>query len=128
MRLIALVIPFLFAVSLPGEEVFAVKEGENRFSYYIQDDKDAGLYYKSGIKTPQTALRPTAFLKIAFLPGTEPDPIISSYSLRYIKSYPSYTLYEAPSPQESVAIASKIWEEKGVRFAIPFFERKKQLK
>jgi hypothetical protein len=128
MRLTTFLIVVLFSLTLQAEEIFAVKEGKNRFSYYIQDAEDPGLYYKSGVKTPRMALRPTPFIKIAFAPGTDPDAVTTPYALRRFRSYPDFNLYEAPSPTEAVAIASRIWEAPGVRFAVPVFERRKELK
>ena len=128
MRLRSLLILTFATLSLFGQEVFAVKEGENRFAYYVQDETDPGLYYKSGVKTAQTALRPTPLIKIAFDQGIEPEALLTPYDLRLIKTFASYSLYEASSPQKSVAIASRIWETTGIRYAVPLFERKKELK
>lgn len=127
MRILILIILWLSTLSLWASEIFAVKEGPDRFSYYVQDSSDPGLYYKSGVRTSPMALRPTPFIKIAFIPEADPDAIMTPYSLRLVKAYPAFRLYEALSPQEAVAIASKIWEEPGVRSAVPLFERKKQL-
>lgn len=128
MRTIYLITSLLLSTILADETVFAIKEETDRFSYYVQDTDTPGVYYKSGVRTSRMALRPTPFVKIAFDTGTEPGGIVALYSLTPVRSYPGFTLYEAPSPGEAVDIASRIWEEPGVRSAVPVFGREKRLK
>ncbi len=128
MRILFLITLLIFSTVLNAQEVFVVKEGVNRFSYFTRDADDPALFYLSGVKTPRTALRPTPFIKIAFDAESDPENIITAYPLSLRKSYPGFALYEAPSPQQVMNVASKIWEEPGVRFAIPVFVREKQLK
>ena len=54
----------LFMSRLIANDVYVIKEGENRFSYYIPDTNTENIYYKAGIKSKQMALQPTHYLKI----------------------------------------------------------------
>lgn len=118
---------FIFSTLVQATEPFAVKTGENRFSYYLQDADDPGIFYKSGVTAPGTACRPTGFIKVAFLENSDNESIASRYSLELYQNYPGFALYLAPSPNDAMPIAAAIWEEPGVRFAVPLCEQKKRL-
>ena len=118
---------FFLSVLAQAAEPFAVKTGDNRFSYYVQDDNDPGVFYKSGLTATGAACRPTGLIKIGFLENSDSESIASRYSLELYQSYPGFILYLTPLPKDAMPIAAAIWEEPGVRFAVPLCEQKKRL-
>lgn len=118
---------FILSTLARAAEPFAVKTGENRFSYYVRDADDPGLFYKSGVTAPGAVCRPTGFIKVGFLESSDRAAIAARYSLDPYQSYPGFTIYLAPAPKDAMSIAAAIWEEPGVRFAVPLCEQKKRL-
>jgi hypothetical protein len=115
----------LFALPAFAAEVFAVKSGPDRFSYYTKDAADSTLYYKSGVTA--APCRVTGFLKVRLAEGTDPEAVIREFGLELHERYPEGLYFFKTSAEAAMPAAALIWERPGVLFAEPVCARTKRL-
>lgn len=131
-------IPLLTIMLLAAKlaaEVYAVKIGEDNFTYYSTPTKDGSaqktagnIYYRHAKETEANRVVATGLITVKLDEYADKAAFAQSNDLRLIEKIKSGTyLFKNISGTGDVELCAKLWEQEGVRFAVPLFQTRKRL-
>lgn len=118
---------FWITAELSGA-VYAVKTGEESFTYFSTAEGSKNVYYRHALENEASRVESTGYLVIGLDPTVDIRSFAETKRLRHAGSLgDNIHLFKNISAEGDVERCAVLWEEKGVRFAVPRFVTKKRL-